>query len=64
MSNLDDCHYMKYADDTTLILKIKDHQFERNLCDILERIKSQSSDLRSQPQAECENIQAFSCKQV
>ena len=45
MSNLDDCHYMKYADDTTLILKIKDHQFERNLCDILEHVKSQSSDL-------------------
>ena len=43
-----DCQYVKYADDTTLILKIhKSHanRFERYLCDIFESIKTQSSEV-------------------
>ena len=51
MSNVYGCQYMKYADDTTLILKVKTHDkhlFEQKLCDILECVKSQSSDLNLQ----------------
>ena len=51
MSNLNDCQYMKYADDTTLILKVKTHDqhfFERKLCVIFECVKYQSSDLNLQ----------------
>ena len=40
-----DCQYVKYADDTTLILKMKaeDSHFESTLSEVFEKVKSQSA---------------------